>query len=180
MTKTKKTERSFTKRRPLKRKVKPTRTVIGWREWVGLPDLGLSQIKAKVDTGARTSTLHAYDVTPFTKDNAQYVRFKVHPIQRKKEPEFECTAVVIDQRHITNSGGKPSERYVIRTTLWLGEKRWPIELTLTNRDEMGFRLLLGRQAVRRRYVVDPGRSFKVKKQNVKQISVNTVDERLET
>jgi hypothetical protein len=140
------------------------KTIIGWREWVGLPDLGIQQIKAKVDTGARTSSLHAYKIVPFSRDNATYVRFFVHPVQRRRQPEIECTALVVDQRHVTNSGGKASERYVIRTTLWLGDQRWPIELTLTDRDQMGFRMLLGRQAMRRRCIVDPGRSYVMKKQ----------------
>ena len=153
-------KRSVSKHTKLSRTGK---TVIGWREWVGLPDLGIDQIKVKVDTGARTSSLHAFKITPFTKDNAQYVRFLVHPRQRHRNPEIECTALVVDQRHVTDSGGNATDRYVIRTTLWMGEKKWPIELTLTNRDEMGFRMLLGRQAVRRRCVVDPGRSFVMKK-----------------
>ena len=135
---------------------------IGWREWVSLPDLGIDRIKVKVDTGARTSALHAYRVTTFTKDNATYVRFFVHPAQRKKKPEIECTALVVDRRAVTDSGGKTTERFVIRTTLDAGVHSWPIELTLTNRDEMGFRMLLGRQAVRRRFVVDPGRSYLTK------------------
>jgi hypothetical protein len=135
---------------------------IGWREWVSLPDLGIDRIKVKVDTGARTSALHAYRVTTFTKDNATYVRFFVHPAQRKKKPEIECTALVVDRRAVTDSGGKTTERFVIRTTLDVGVHSWPIELTLTNRDEMGFRMLLGRQAVRRRFVVDPGSSYLTK------------------
>lgn len=144
----------------VKRKPK---AIVGWREWVGLPDLGIQQIKAKVDTGARTSALHAFKITPFSLDNAPYVRFFVHPLQRRKTPEVECTALIVDERQVTNSGGKASQRYVIRTMLWLGEECWPIELTLTNRDEMGFRMLLGRQALRRRCVVDPGRSYVMKK-----------------
>ncbi len=161
MTKTTKAKSKKTAKKPARRK---QRTVIGWREWVGLPDLGIDQIKVKVDTGARTSTLHAFKITPFIKDNAQYVRFFVHPVQRRRKPKIDCTALVVDQRRVTDSGGKSTERYVIRTTLWLGQKRWPTELTLTNRDEMGFRMLLGRQAIRRRCVVDPGRSFTFKKQ----------------
>lgn len=135
---------------------------IGWREWVSLPDLGIDKIKVKVDTGARTSALHAYRVGTFTKDNATYVRFYVHPAQRKKNPEVECTALVVDRRDVTNSGGKTTERFVIRTTIVAGTHSWPIELTLTNRDEMGFRMLLGRQAIRRRFVVNPGRSYLTK------------------
>ncbi|MEQ9447277.1 MAG: ATP-dependent zinc protease [Rhodospirillaceae bacterium] len=139
------------------------RTVIGWREWVGLPDLGIDQIKVKVDTGARTSALHAFRISPFTKDGAAYVKFYVHPVQKRSRPEIECTALVMDRRAVTDSGGKATERYVIRTSLWLGDARWPIELTLTNRDEMGFRMLLGRQAIRRKFVVDPAKSFTARK-----------------
>ncbi|MBX7198402.1 MAG: ATP-dependent zinc protease [Rhodospirillaceae bacterium] len=133
--------------------------IIGWREWARLPDLGVERIKAKIDTGARTSALHAFRITPFSKYGAAYVRFVLHPIQRKKTPEVSCVALVIDHRRVTDTGGRCEERYVIRTTLKIGKSRWPVELTLTNRDQMGFRMLIGRQAVRRRYVVDPSRSF---------------------
>jgi hypothetical protein len=137
--------------------------IVGWREWVRLPDLKVPKIKAKLDTGARTSALHAFRVTPFTKDGAAYVRFFVHPLQRKSKPEIRCVALVIDHRTVTDSGGRREERPVIRTVLKIGRSRYPIELTLTNRDEMGFRMLLGRQALRRRYLVDPGRSFVIRK-----------------
>lgn len=150
-------------KKPSKKKKRKLLPAVGWRERVALPDLGIDLIKAKVDTGARTSALHAHRITRFTKDNATYVRFFVHPTQRKKNPEIECTALVVDERAVTNSGGKTTERYVIRTTLVVGDQKWPIELTLTNRDEMGFRMLLGRQAVRRRFVVDPGRSYVTRK-----------------
>jgi len=136
--------------------------MIGWREWVSLPDLGIDKIKAKVDTGARTSALHAFRVQEFTQDDATYVRFSVHPAQRKRNPEVECVALVLDRRPVTDSGGKTTQRYVIQTTVQAGSFAWPIELTLTNRDEMGFRMLLGRQAIRRRFVVNPGRSYLTK------------------
>lgn len=146
-----------------KKKKSSTRPVVGWREWIGLPSFGVDKIKVKVDTGARTSALHAHRITKFTKDNATYVRFFVHPTQRKKKPEIECTALVVDERDVKNSGGKATKRFVIRTQIKVGDATWPIELTLTNRDEMGFRMLLGRQAVRRRFLVDPGRSYVTKK-----------------
>ncbi len=142
---------------------KRQKLAIGWREWVGLPDLGIDQIKVKVDTGARTSALHAFKISTFTKSGATYVNFKAHPLQRQRHPEINCTALVIDKRNITDSGGKSSERYIIRTTLWIGDMRWPIELSLINRDEMGFRMLLGRQALRRKLLVDPAKSFTLKK-----------------
>lgn len=133
--------------------------IVGWREWARLPDLGVERIKAKIDTGARTSALHAFRITPFSKYGAAYVRFVLHPLQRRKKPEVSCVALVIDYRKVTDSGGRAEERYVIRTTLKIGKSCWPVELTLTNRDQMGFRMLIGRQALRRRYVVDPSRSF---------------------
>ena len=145
---------------PLKKRAKK---IIGWREWARLPDLNVGRIKAKIDTGARTSALHAFKITPFTKDGAAYVRFLIHPLQRLRKPEVTCVALVIDHRGVTDSSGRVEQRYVIRTTLKLGLSRWPIELTLTNRDQMGFRMLVGRQALRRRYLVDTGRSFIARK-----------------
>jgi hypothetical protein len=141
----------------------PKKKKIGWREWARLPDLKIARIKAKIDSGARTSAIHAFKVTPFSKDGGAYVRFFVHPVQRHRKPEVACVARVIDQRRITDSGGNCQERYVIRTTLKLGRSSWPIELTLSNRDNMGFRMLIGRQAIRGKYVVDPGRSFVISK-----------------
>ena len=135
---------------------KPKKKTIGWREWVRLPELDVGRVKAKIDSGARTSALHAFKITPFTKDGASYVRFVVHPLQRQRYPEITCVAVVIDHRRVTDSGGRAEMRYVIRTSLKLGTSRWPIELTLTDRDQMGFRMLVGRQALRRRYLVDTG------------------------
>ena len=142
---------------------KPKKKTIGWREWVRLPELDVGRVKAKIDSGARTSALHAFKITPFTKDGASYVRFVVHPLQRQRYPEITCVAVVIDHRRVTDSGGRAEMRYVIRTSLKLGTSRWPIELTLTDRDQMGFRMLVGRQALRRRYLVYTGRSFLARK-----------------
>jgi hypothetical protein len=139
---------------------RPARQRIGWREWVGLPDLGIEHIKAKVDTGARTSTLHAYHIVPFEQDGRTYVRFKVHPVQRRRLPEVECVAPVVARRSIRDSGGRAEERFIILTTLRIGEDHFEIELTLTNRDQMSFRMLVGRAAIRRRYHVDPGRSYR--------------------
>jgi len=144
--------------RKSKRIVKNKQT-IGWREWVDLPDLGVERIKAKIDTGARTSALHAFHVTPEEIDGVLHVKFGVHPVQKRRRPEIQCIAPVLEQREITSSNGQKSIRYVIETTLLLGGRRWPIELTLTNRDEMGFRMLIGRQAVRKYFLVEPGRAF---------------------
>lgn len=136
------------------------RPVIGWREWVGLPDLGVARIKAKIDTGARTSAIHAFEVRPFDRDGRRYLKFWLHPVQHRRQPAVACEAPLIDERVVTSSNGERERRYVIETTVTLGGEAWPIEMTLTNRDEMGFRMLLGRRALRRRFVVDPGSSFK--------------------
>ena len=135
--------------------------MIGWREWVRLPDLGVEAIKVKVDTGARTSSLHAFNLKMFERDGKSYARFVVHPVQRSVKGSVSVEAEVIDHRAVRNPGGgdRVELRPVIVTPVEIGGERWPIEITLTRRDEMGFRMLLGRQAVRRRFVVHAGRSF---------------------
>ena len=136
-----------------------TKQTIGWREWVSLPDLDVSRIKVKVDTGARSSALHAFDLERFRRGGKGYVRFTIHPFQRDVERTIAAEAEVIDERLVRNSGGTEELRPVIETRMLLLGEAWPIELTLARRDVMGFRMLLGRQAVRRRLVIDPGRSF---------------------
>ncbi|MCL4161140.1 UNVERIFIED_CONTAM: hypothetical protein GTU68_019938, partial [Idotea baltica] len=133
--------------------------VIGWREWVKLSDLGVSRIKVKVDTGARSSALHAYDVKEFTKDGEAWVRFKIHPDQRSSKKIVRAEAKILDYRMVKNTGGKATKRPVILTHVTLLDMTWSVELTLANRDEMGFRMLLGREAIRRRLLVDPGGSY---------------------
>jgi hypothetical protein len=133
--------------------------VIGWREWVGLPDLGVKQIKAKVDTGARTSSLHAFDLERFRRRKKDWVRFVIHPLQRDVKRSIVAEAVLLDERAVKSSSGHAEVRAVILTTLSLGPDTWEIELTLTNRDAMGFRMLLGRQAIKSTLLVDPGRSY---------------------
>jgi len=135
------------------------RPVIGWREWVALPELGIPRIKAKVDTGARTSSLHAWDVEEFQLDGTAMVRFSVHPVQRDNDLEVRVEAPITDRRRVRPSTGKAELRPVVTTVVELLGMRWEVELTLTRRDSMGFRMLLGRQAIRRRLLVDPGRSF---------------------
>ncbi len=142
---------------------------LGWREWVGLPDLGIRQIKAKVDTGARTSALHAFELRPYLENGRERVEFSIHPLQKDSDTVITCTADIVDQRVVTDSGGHKEERYVIQTTLALGRDTWPIEMTLTGRDDMSFRMLLGRTAIKNRAVVDSGRSYVVgKKKRVKK------------
>ncbi len=138
---------------------RPARPVIGWREWVALPDLGIDPIKAKVDTGAATSALHAFDLERFTEDARPMVRFKFHPLQRRDEPVILARAPLVDVRRIRSSDGRVSERPVIATLLRLAGRTFPVEITLTPRDDMGFRMLLGRQALRGRFRVDPARAF---------------------
>ncbi len=133
--------------------------VIGWREWVSLPELGIVAVKAKVDTGARTSALHAYDIHLFRRGGRRMVRFKVHPLQRNTRRTVEAEAPVLDQRTVKSSTGHEHERIVIQTEVVVGGQRRPIELTLASRDAMGFRMLLGRQAIRGHFTVDPGRSY---------------------
>ncbi len=135
------------------------RQIIGWREWVALPALGLPAIKAKVDTGALTSALHAFLIEPYSSNGQDMVRFLIHPIQRNQDFEMECHSPVHDFREVTDSGGHREMRYVIQTDIGLAGASWPIELTLTNRDTMRFRMLLGRRAMRGHFVVDPGTSY---------------------
>ncbi|MFK7834818.1 MAG: 30S ribosomal protein S6--L-glutamate ligase [Sulfitobacter sp.] len=119
----------------------------GWEEWVGLPDLGLPAIRAKVDTGARTSALHAHDIETFGSAAKPKVRFNVHPIAGREDIAITCSAPLIDRREVTSSNGEAEQRYVIETTLEVGGQSWPIEVTLTNRKGMTSRMLLGRQAL---------------------------------
>ena len=132
---------------------------LGWREWVALPELGISAIKAKVDTGARTSALHAFRVQPFDSNGKTRVRFSIHPLQKRSDVVIECEADVIDRRRVTDSGGHNELRYVIRTPLRIAGCDIPIEVTLTDRDTMKFRMLLGRTTLSEGFVIDPARSY---------------------
>jgi hypothetical protein len=137
-------------------KIKP---VLGWREWVALPEFGITRIKAKVDTGARTSALHAFNLQTFEQGGERMVRFRLHPVQHRTDQVVECVARVVDERDVTDSGGHTEKRLVIRTIVQIGDDKRRIEVTLTDRDNMLFRLLLGRTAVRPTYVIDPNKSF---------------------
>ncbi|MEM6469705.1 MAG: RimK/LysX family protein [Planctomycetota bacterium] len=133
--------------------------MIGWREWLVLPDLGIKFVKAKIDTGARSSSLHAFDVEFFVHESSPWVRFKVNPIQRNEKWVVEASSPVIDQREIRSSSGETQLRPVIKTPIVLLGTRFEIELTLADRNQMGFRMLLGREAFRRRFLIDPGASY---------------------
>lgn len=141
--------------------IKPVKKlpIIGWREWVCLPELGIGKIKAKIDTGARTSALHAFSLKPFKQNGINRITFELHPLQHNTQEVIVCTADVIDQREVTDSGGHTEMRYVIVTPLTIAGQTWPIEITLTERENMLFRMLLGRSALRKHFIVNPARSF---------------------
>nr|WP_258868149.1 RimK/LysX family protein [Alkalilimnicola ehrlichii] len=156
----------------MKRSAQP-RLWVGWREWAALPELGIRAIKAKVDTGASTSALHAIHIQRFRADGRDQVRFEVHPLQRRTDVTLRCVADVIDERAVTSSNGQREKRIVIRTPLWLGGQQWPIELTLTNRGTMGFRMLLGRRAMHERILVDPTASHLADKPDAQALVIST-------
>jgi hypothetical protein len=133
--------------------------LVGWREWVALPVLGLPAIKAKVDTGARTTALHAFQVDAYWRRGRHHVRFALHPLRHRPELVVTCNAEVIDRRIVSDSGGHREKRYVILTPLRLAGREWPVEVTLSRRDSMLFRMLLGRTAMEGYLIVDPERSY---------------------
>ena len=135
------------------------RIIVGGEEWCALPDLEIPAIKARVDSGAKTSSLHAFNIRPFERGGDTWVRFEVHPLPNDRSTTVDCEARVIDQRLVKSSSGAGEKRYVVRTPLQYGDHRWDIELTLTNRDSMGYRMLLGREAMNGRILVDPAASL---------------------
>ena len=132
---------------------------IGWRECVSLPAFDIDKIHCKVDTGAKTSSLHAYFVEPFEKEQQLFVRFGLHPNQNNSDIEKICISPCIDKRMVKDSGGHTEDRYVIKTIVKLDTRKWEVEFTLTDRDTMQFRMLLGREALKYYYTVDCSRSY---------------------
>lgn len=143
------------------RRTPPDAPVIGWREWISLPELGIDRIKAKIDTGARSSAIHAVGVERFERDDEPWIRFGVQPLQRRNRPQVAVESRLHDERWVRNSGGGRELRPVLLTEVGIGSYRWSIELTLTDRQPMGFRFLLGRQAIRGRALIDPGSSYRI-------------------
>ncbi len=133
--------------------------IVGSEEWLSLPQLNIPAIKARVDSGAKTSALHAYNIQTFYKDEVLWVSFEVNPLQSSKRVSLRCESPVVDKRYVKSSTGEKEKRFVIRETMILGDDSWDIEITLTNRDSMGYRMLLGREAMLDRLIVDPADSF---------------------
>jgi hypothetical protein len=134
-------------------------TVAGWREWVSLPGIGVDWIKAKLDTGARSSAIHAFDLEEFTHDGADRVRFGIHPWQGTDEDVVEVECPVLDRREVRSSNGQTEERLVVPMRVRLVDRELDVEMTLSRRDEMGFRLLLGRSALEQGFLVDASASY---------------------
>ncbi|MFT5465403.1 MAG: hypothetical protein ACI8UO_000497 [Verrucomicrobiales bacterium] len=133
--------------------------IIGWREWLTLPDLGISRIKAKTDTGARSSALHTHDYRVFTENGIEMVRFHIHPLKKANSEELECILPVSGFREVKDSGGHSELRPFIKTTAKIGDIEWTIDVSLTNRERMKFRMLLGRAAISDHFIVDPSQSY---------------------
>ena len=134
-------------------------TIAGWREWVGLPGCDVAWVKAKLDTGARSSAIHAFDVEELERDGEPWVRFSIHPWQRSSEDAATVECRVHDRRTVRSSSGHEAERYVVQLEVRLMGRAVTAEVTLTSRDEMGFRMLIGREALRQGFLVDPSRSY---------------------
>ena len=148
---------------PTKKKTTPKKAGqklrVGWREWASLPELKIPHILVKVDTGARTSALHAFNVRPYSRKDKDFISFKIHPFQKNDSYSRSCRAELIGQKVVKSSNGLKETRYVIRSPIQIGDKTWPINITLTNRDIMNYRMLLGREAMGH-LIVEPSRSFR--------------------
>ncbi len=139
---------------------RPPLLILGWQEWIALPEFGLPALKAKIDTGAKTSALHTHVIEPFGTSKRPMVRFTVRPNPKCTDLEIAASAPVIDRREVMSSNGERQLRFVIATRVHMGAYSWPIEVTLTNREKMSYRMLLGRQAIRPNVLVDPDASFR--------------------
>tara|TARA_B100001989_G_C24546459_1_gene471140 strand:+ start:1183 stop:2553 length:1371 start_codon:yes stop_codon:yes gene_type:complete len=135
------------------------KVVIGKEEWCSLPELGLPTIKARIDSGAKTSSLHAFNINTFEKDGKKYAHFDIHPVQGNRKIIQSCRGLIVDKRSVKSSSGDKEQRLVIRTPIVMGDESWNIEITLTNRDSMGYRMLIGREAMAGRTLIDPDASF---------------------
>ncbi|EKD76923.1 MAG: Ribosomal protein S6 modification protein (RimK) [uncultured bacterium] len=147
----------------IQKKYPTKRLLLGRHEWCSLPDLHIPAIKAKIDTGAKTSALHAFHIRVVKKNQKRFVRFDIHPLQNDEKILVSCIAPLIDERHITSSSGHIECRYVIMTTLVMGDQEWGVEVTLSNRDPMRYRMLLGREALSSRVLIDPSLTCQQKK-----------------
>ena len=132
--------------------------LIGRNEWCQLPDLQIPVIKAKIDTGAKTSAIHAFNIRPVTENQQTWVLFDIYPLQGNTNPRLTCRAPVVDVRAIMSSNGHKEHRYIVKTNLQLADKVWQVELSLSNRDPLRFRLLLGREALKNFVLIDPNLS----------------------
>lgn len=146
---------------PLDPKRPGNRVLIGWREWLALPDLGIPGIKAKIDTGARSSALHTHDYTVEQVDGTPWVTFHLHPLVHRPDVQLTCRAEVVAFREVKDSGGHVEKRPFVRTRAFMAGISWPVMLSLTNRESMKFRMLLGRTAMAGRFAVDAGLSYVV-------------------
>lgn len=155
--------------------------ILGSEEWCSFPDLGIPAIKARVDSGAKTSALHAINIVPFTKNDTNWVKFDINPIQNNLKTVKHCEALLIDKRIVKSSSGYREQRFVIQTTITIGDTNWTIEMTLTNRDSMGFRMLLGREAMSGRILVDPEQKYLLGEpttEKLKQIYISETDQKV--
>ena len=158
-------------------KMPQNKIILGSEEWCSFPELGIPAIKARVDSGAKTSALHAINIAPFVKDGINWVKFDINPIQNNLKTVIHCEALLIDKRVVKSSSGFREQRYVIQSNINIGSDLWAIEMTLTNRDSMGFRMLLGREAMSGRILVDPQQQYLLGQnttENLKDLYVNAI------